>query len=115
MFNQSNREKKEFFSNPPLHDLPVIVPDEQDGVIVNRVQYRPQSNRPVYDGVHFSKETMGLQAKLNLGINLQPVQPPQLVNDPNLLAQKAATMERNIVTRLSELEEQEPSSNPVNE
>lgn len=107
--------RKRIFSNPPLHDLPVIVPDEQDGIIVNRVQYRPQSNRPAFDGVHFSKETMGLQAKLNLGINLQPVQPPQLVNDPNLLAQKAATMERNIVSRLSELEEQEVSSNPVNE
>lgn len=114
MFNSKPVSRKRFFSNPPLSDLPQVVPDEHDGVVCNKVVYVPQSNHSYFEGVHFSAETMSLRAKLNLGVNLQQVSIGQIENDPNVLARRSALFEQSIQSRLAEIEQQDAVA-PVNE
>lgn len=114
MFNSKPVQRKRFFSNPPLSDLPQVVPDEHDGRVCNKVVYVPQSNHSYFEGVHFSAETMSLRAKLNLGVNLQQVSIGQIENDPNVLARRSAFFEQAIESRLNELGQQSAAS-PVTE
>lgn len=89
----------DFLSNPPLPPKPVVKADEVNGVIVNKIVYEPNSNRALYDGVHFDRNSMSLRALLNMGVDLHQVSLAQTENDPTRLA--------NLVSRLdSAIEEQ---------
>lgn len=118
MFNQAKIQKIEFFSNPALPDETVIVPSEENGRIVNKIQYQPNSSfRSPFEGVHFSRETMSLRSKLNLGVPMEQVSIGQVENDPNVLNRRALHLESDIVNKLSELESQakvvEPTVEPT--
>lgn len=74
MFNKFNSsEHCEFKSNSVLRDVPVIVPLERDGNIVNHVDFKTESLESPLSGCHFDEAVHGLRAKLNLGIKLSEV------------------------------------------
>lgn len=107
MFNEAKIQSIEFFSNPCLPDETVIVPAEENGRIVNKIQYQPNSSfRSPFEGVHFSRETMSLRSKLNLGVPMEQVSIGQVENDPNVLNRRALHLEHEIVDRLSALAEE---------
>lgn len=108
MFNCSKLQSIDFVSNPPFEDSPVIVPDDRNGVIVNKIVYQPCSNRSPFDGIKFSPETMSLRSKLNLGVHLDKVSFGQLENDPNKLQSLALHLENRIYNQLNFLRESEP-------
>jgi len=104
MFNHFDSSRIEFVSNPPLPSEGKIVPDERNGVIVNKLQYFPSSNRSYFDGIEFDKDSMSLRAKLNLGVPLSKVYIGQIENDPLKLQNIALHMESLISDRISSLE-----------
>lgn len=108
MFNCSKFQIIDFVSNPPFEDSPIIVPDDKNGVIVNKVVYRPCSHRSPFEGVHFSHDTMSLRSKLNLGVPMEQVTIGQIENDPNKLHSFALHLENRIYNQLNTLSEIEP-------
>jgi len=89
MFNQVLRERVPFKSNPPLQDHYEVVPKEVDGVVINEVICKPTDHHSYWKGIHYSRETMSLRAKLNLGIPMSQVSLGQIENDPSVLARFA--------------------------
>lgn len=74
MFNFFNsKEHCDFKSNSHQDRLPVVVPLEKDGKIINHVEYKICSNESPLAGSHFDEKIHGLRAKLNLGIKLSEV------------------------------------------
>lgn len=113
MFNKFDSSRIEFVSNPALPDEGRIVPDEKNGVIVNKLQYFPSSNRSYFDGIEFDKDSMSLRAKLNLGVPMSQVSIGQIENDPLKLQNFALHMENQISERINSLENEpivEPSA-----
>lgn len=105
MFNKAKIQRIEFFSNPSLPEETVFVPAEEYGRIINKIHHQPNTSfRSPFEGVHFSRETMSLRSKLNLGVHMEQVSLGQIENDPNVLNRKALHLETSIVTKLTELE-----------
>lgn len=112
MFNKFDSRRIEFVSNPPLPDEGRIVPDERNGVTVNKLQYFPCSNRSYFDGIEFDKNSMSLRSKLNLGVPISQVSIGQIENDPMKLQNIALHLEHQISERINSLEN-EPIVDPI--
>lgn len=92
-----------FRSNPPLREKPIVVPEEVNGIIRNKVVFVPDSNRSPFEGVVYSPETMSLRAKLNLGVKFTQVSFGQIENDPSVLYNRALHLEQDIYSHLDQL------------
>lgn len=104
MFNSVlKNELFSFMSNPPLSDSPSIEPLEVDGKVVNKLVYHPRDNKPYLDGVHFDANVHSLRARLNLGVNLQPVSIGVTENDPTVLQRNAVAFEAEIESKLNSI------------
>lgn len=104
MFNRFLFQRIEFHSNPPLPDKPMVVADQTpNGSPMNKVVYKPNSNKSYFDGVSFDSSTMSLRSLLNLGIPLTKVSNPSIENDPTVLNRRALAVEQQIEQRLNEL------------
>lgn len=107
MFNSQSFSQKEieFYSNPPLPDQVIIVPDtDENGNYCNKVSFKPSSNEACFAGTHFCRETMSLRAMLNSGVKLKVVSMPSMYSDPLSAQRKISNLEFQIKSRLDSLE-----------
>ena len=113
MFNKFLFQRIEFRSNPPLPDKPMVVADQTpNGSPMNKVVYKPNSNKSYFDGVTFDSGTMSLRAKINLGLPLTKVPNVSIENDPTILNRRALSVEQQIESRLNELSSEDLDPDP---
>lgn len=110
MFNFFSPAKVEFVSNPSLPDKPVVVPRIEDGKVLNKVTYEPNSNRSKFEGISFDSATMSLRAMLNLGVPLSKVYLTGIENDPTALQAAAIRLDNQISEQLASLRPEEPET-----
>ena len=111
LFNSLVQDRQEFRSNPPLPDCPVTIPDQdENGNIRNKVVLRPLSNKSLFDGVTYDRDTMSLRAQLNMGLKLTEVSMPSLYSDPLLPYQRMLQVEQAISSQIHSLESQESNA-----
>ena len=96
------RKKIEFSSNPPILETYQVVADERDGKVYNKVISVPCSNESVLSGLHFSRESMSLRAKLNMGLPMRVVGNPN-ISDFASAYKKAASLELQVESKLNDL------------
>ena len=108
LFNSFQPKRQTFRSNPPLPDTPVTIPDQDEyGNIRNKVVLRPISNKSLFDGVSYNRDTMSLRAQLNMGAKLTEVAMPSMYSDPLRPYQRMLQVEQAISSQIQALESQE--------
>lgn len=113
MFNKFLFQRIEFHSNPPLPDKPMVVADQTpNGSPMNKVVFKPNSNKSFFDGVSYDPGTMSLRSLLNLGVPLTKVSNPSIENDPTVLNRRALAVEQQIEQRLNALTSEDPAPDP---
>ena len=119
MFNFFNsKEHCDFQSNSLTERVPVVVPLEKDGKIVNHVEYKICSLESPLSGSHFEENIHGLRAKLNLGVKLSEVANLN-IDDFDIAYNKinsfGSHFDAYVVTRASEAQKTEAVDSKKNE
>lgn len=97
-------EESRVSCNPPILEKPIVSAVDDGGVVRNVITMVPADNLPYFRGVHFSRETMSLRAKLNLGVPMSRVSLGPVENDPMILNNYALKFEQQINEKLLELD-----------